>query len=80
MLQMGNFMEFFCRHCDKVVNGSMYRVLSEEEGRVMLNMVVCRHCYDQARQLGLDGEEIQLNQNSRERLPMVHSVIEAAHQ
>lgn len=73
-------MEFFCRHCDKVVTGSMYRVLSEEEGRVMLNMVVCRDCYDQARELGLDGEEIKLDQNSREQLPVVHSVTETAHQ
>ena len=72
-------MEFYCRHCDEVVTGSMYRVLSEEEGKVMLNMVVCRCCYDQARQLGLDGEEIKLDQNARMQLPVVHSVTETAH-
>ena len=73
-------MEFYCRHCDEVVTGSMYRVLSEEKGRVMLNMVVCRPCYDQARQLGLDGEEIKLDQNARARLPVVRPVAETVHQ
>ncbi len=73
-------MEFYCRHCDEVVTGSMYRVLSVEDGKVMLKMVVCRPCYDQARQLGLDGEEIKLDQNSREQLLAVHSISETAHQ
>jgi hypothetical protein len=73
-------MEFFCRHCEETVTGSMYRVLSEEDGIVLLDMVVCRSCYDQARQLGLDGEEIKLDQNSREQLPVVRSNTETAHQ
>jgi hypothetical protein len=37
-------------------------------------MVVCRLCYEQAKQLGLDGEEIELDQYSREQLPVVRSI------
>ena len=73
-------MEFVCRHCEGTATGSMYRVLSEEDGIVLLDMVVCRSCYDEARQLGLDGEEIKLDQNSRDQLPVVRSITETAHQ
>jgi hypothetical protein len=52
----------------------MYRVFSEDDGLILLDMVVCRLCYEQARQLGLDGEEIELDQYSREQLPVVHSI------
>jgi hypothetical protein len=52
----------------------MYRVFSEEAGVILLDMVVCRLCYEQARQLGLDGEEIELDQYSREQLPVVHYI------
>lgn len=80
MLQYGSFMEFVCRHCEEAATGSMYRVLSEEDGIVFLDMVVCRSCYGQARQLGLDAEEIKLDQNSRKQLPVVRSITETAHQ
>ena len=73
-------MEFLCRHCEEAVTGSMYRVLSEEDGKVLLDMVVCRSCYDQARQLGLEGGEIRLDQNSRAKLPAVRFITETAHQ
>ena len=66
-------MVFFCRHCDEVATGKMYRVFSEEDGVLLLDMTVCRSCYDQAIQLGLDGEEVKLDQNAREEVPVVHS-------
>lgn len=72
-------MAFFCRHCDEVATGRMYRVISEEEGVILLDMVVCRLCYEQARQLGLDGEEIKLDQHSREQLPVVRSISAVTH-
>ena len=72
-------MEFFCRHCEEVATGSMYRVLSVEDGIVLLDMVVCRSCYDQARQLGLNAEEIKLDQKLRKQLPVVRSISETAH-
>ena len=65
-------MEFLCQHCDEMATGTMYRVFSEEDGVLLLNMIVCRSCYDQARQLGLDGEEVKLDQNAREKVPAVH--------
>jgi hypothetical protein len=52
----------------------MYRVFSEDDGLILLDMVVCRLCYEQAKQLGLDGEEIELDQYSREQLPVVRSI------
>ncbi len=69
-------MAFFCRHCDDVVTGRMYRVLSEEQGIILLNMIVCRLCYEQARELGLDGEEIDLDENSLQQLPVDSSLID----
>jgi hypothetical protein len=80
MLQNERFMDFVCRHCEEAATGSMYRVLSEEGGIVLLDMVVCRSCYDHARQLGLDGEEIKLDQNFRAQLPAVRSITETARQ
>jgi hypothetical protein len=79
MLHNRNSMEFFCRHCDEIATGKIYRVFSEEDGLILLNMVVCRSCYDQARQLGLDGEEIKLDQNSHGQLPLVRSISDATH-
>ena len=69
MLQKANSMELLCRHCDEVITGAMYRVLSEEDGVILLDMIVCRSCYEQARELGLDGEEVSLDDSSREQLP-----------
>ena len=69
----GNCMEFVCRHCDEIAIGKKYRVFSEEDGVTLLDMIVCRSCYDQARQLGLDGEEVNLDERSREQLPVVFS-------
>jgi len=53
-------MKFFCRHCDEEVVGHPYRVVSEEDGVILLNMTVCRGCYEQARALGLRSEPISL--------------------
>jgi hypothetical protein len=69
MLQNSNFMEFCCRHCDEMVTGAMYRVFSEEDGVTLLDMIVCRSCYDQAKELGLDGEEVRPDESPREQLP-----------
>lgn len=73
MLQKANSMEFLCRHCDEIVTGAMYRVFSEEDGVTLLDMIVCRLCYEQARQLGLEGEEINRDDGSREQMPTAPS-------
>lgn len=60
-------MKFFCRHCDKIVVGKPYRVISEEGGEILLDMTVCRSCYEQARALGLRSEAVSLDLRSRRR-------------
>jgi superfamily II helicase len=69
-------MAFFCRHCDEVATGAMYRVFSEEQGITLLDMIVCRLCYEQAKELGLDGEEIGLDENSRQQLLVDSSFVD----
>ena len=54
-------MEFICRHCDEVITGAVYRVISKEDDVVLLDMTVCDLCRDQARQLGLYTEQINLD-------------------
>jgi hypothetical protein len=51
-------MRFFCRHCEKIFFGRPYRVTSEENGVTLLDMTVCRSCYEQARALGLRSEAL----------------------
>ncbi len=69
-------MVFFCRHCDDVATGKMFRVFSEEQGIVLLDMIVCRLCYEQAIQLGLDGEEINVDEHSGQQLPLDSSSVD----
>ena len=68
-------MKFFCRHCDAMVLGVPYRVISEEDGVILLDMTVCRSCYIQARALGLRSEAISLDTEPRgHRRPWLHSL------
>ena len=60
-------MEFICQHCDDVARGAKYRVISEENGLVFLNMIVCRSCQEQAKRLGLHAERITHIDESRSR-------------
>lgn len=55
-------MEFVCGHCEKLATGSVYRVVSEEGGIVLLDMIVCYSCYVQAKTLGLDAKQIDLRE------------------
>jgi hypothetical protein len=47
-----------CRHCDETIAGKAYRVISEEDGVALLNMVVCASCAAVAKSLLLHTEEI----------------------
>jgi hypothetical protein len=51
-------MNIVCRHCDETIVGQAYRVISEEDGLVLLNMVVCASCAAVAKSLLLHTEEI----------------------
>jgi hypothetical protein len=57
-------MESFCRHCDAIIVGRRYRVISEEDGVILLDMTVCHSCYKQARALGLYSEPVPLGLKS----------------
>lgn len=58
-------MKFICRHCDEITTGRPYRVVSQEDGVILLNMVVCHACNKQARALGLRSKEINLDPKPR---------------
>jgi hypothetical protein len=53
-------MNFICQHCGELRAGRAYRVMSEEEGVILLDMIVCDSCYLQAKNLGLETQEINL--------------------
>jgi hypothetical protein len=52
-------MGWVCQHCGAPFADSPYRVSSEESGIVLLDLVVCRGCHLQARELGLRTEAIK---------------------
>jgi RNase P subunit RPR2 len=49
-----------CKHCGELIVGNAYRVTSEEEGMILLNMVVCSLCAMEAKRLRLHTEEIDV--------------------
>ena len=50
--------EILCDHCEGPLTGNAYRVLSEEDGVTLLDMVVCHACYLEARRIGLQTAEL----------------------
>jgi hypothetical protein len=52
-------MGWICEHCGVPFVGLAHRVKSEESGIVLLDLIVCHHCYMEARQLGLHTEEVR---------------------
>ncbi len=53
-------MDRICQHCGESIVGNAYRVLSEEQGITMLDMIVCSLCFMEAKRLHLHAEEIDL--------------------
>jgi hypothetical protein len=53
-------MNLICEHCDEMIVGGSYRVLSEEDGVLLLDMVVCSHCAAEAKSLQLHTEELNV--------------------
>ena len=51
-------MELVCQHCDKLTMGPAYKVTSEEAGVVLLEMIVCHSCSEEAKDLGLDVKSV----------------------
>ncbi len=56
-LKIMNIIDPVCEHCDKKFPGTAYRVTSEEDGVVLLDMIVCHSCSIEARTLGLQTKE-----------------------
>ena len=53
-------MKINCEHCEEVIRGRSYRVFSyDDDGSILLDMVVCEQCNDRARSLGLKAEELR---------------------
>jgi hypothetical protein len=53
-------MDRVCEHCEEFIVGNGYRVTSEEEGIILLDMVVCSLCVKEAKRLRLHTEEIHV--------------------
>ena len=55
--------ELLCDHCERTLMSNAYRVISEdtEVGGILLDMIVCHPCSEKAQELGLQTEEIDLN-------------------
>jgi hypothetical protein len=53
-------MDRICEHCGEAIVGNAYRVISEEQGITLLDMIVCSPCYMEAKRLRLHTEEIDL--------------------
>jgi len=51
-------VEITCQHCENSISGKIYRVTNEEGGALTLDMIVCEPCSKQARNLGLNIEEL----------------------
>lgn len=49
-----------CDRCADYFTGDSYRVTSEADGVILLEMVVCRDCYLTAAKLGLDAEVAEI--------------------
>lgn len=46
-----------CDHCTQPIVGNTYRVTSEEDGVVVMEMIVCQPCCREAKKLGLKTED-----------------------
>jgi hypothetical protein len=55
-----NGMDRICQHCGESIIGNAYRVMSEEQGITLLDMIVCSLCFMEAKRLRLHTEEINV--------------------
>lgn len=65
-------MEFTCRRCNHITKRKLYRVITEEAGVVLLNMVVCSSCARLAKRLGLSTVQLETGKRTaktKDRLP-----------
>ena len=60
-LPLAGNMDRICQHCGEAIVGNAYRVVSEEKGITLLDMVVCALCFMEAKRLRLHTEQINLS-------------------
>lgn len=49
-----------CDHCEGILlNNKAYLVRTQEDGLILLNMIVCYACHLEAKNLGLETDELQ---------------------
>jgi hypothetical protein len=60
-----NTFIYTCERCGEHSAGSPYRVISENDGETLFDLVVCYGCYMEAAQLGLHTEAIEFSQAAR---------------
>jgi RNase P subunit RPR2 len=71
-----------CDHCEGILlNNKAYRVRTQDHGLVLLDMVVCYACNLEAKNLGLETDELQapnieseLTSQNNQVLPLAYSL------
>jgi len=63
-------MEFVCRLCNAVTKQKPYRVLTEDAGEVIMNMLVCSSCARLAKRLGLPTAKVLSAKRSAKITPV----------
>ena len=53
-------MDRNCQHCGESIVGNAYRVISEDQGITLLDMIVCSLCFMEAKRLRLRTEEVNI--------------------
>lgn len=48
-----------CDHCEGILLNKAYLVRTQEHGLILLNMIVCYACHLEAKNLGLETDELQ---------------------
>jgi hypothetical protein len=56
-----NLLVYTCDRCREQAAGHSYRVISEDDGERLLDMVVCYACSMEAAELGLDTEASEVH-------------------
>ena len=54
-------MEFLCDHCGTAIGSQAFQVTSENAGIIMLNLIVCAPCAEEAVNLGLKVTQLNLS-------------------
>jgi hypothetical protein len=62
-------MEFLCEHCERATSSQRFQIITEDAGVILLNLIVCAPCAEQAVNLGLKATELKLSVATGKRRP-----------